>query len=150
MFQWLNAGVSSTKHQLFTQFFNARVRILASCRYIKSNPKGADDGRICAAWRYLAIIPVVLAVTYPALNALNVLRFTSVRSAIVSAVIFNTLIIVPLVILAMRSVKARAQSSPHSLRSSLWTYGLGGFLLPWLGIKLIDVGIATLGFVRQS
>ena len=98
--------------------------------------------------KYLSIIPVVFAATYPALNALNVLRLTSARSAIVSAVIFNTLIIVPLLLLAMRSVKARSQSRPHLFRSSLWIYGIGGFLLPWVGIKLIDAGIAALRFVR--
>jgi potassium-transporting ATPase ATP-binding subunit len=99
--------------------------------------------------KYFAIIPVVLAMTYPALNALNVLRFTGARSAIVAAAIFNTLIIVPLVILAMHSVRSRARSDPYSFRSSQWIYGLGGFVLPWFGIKLIDVGIAAIGFVRR-
>jgi potassium-transporting ATPase ATP-binding subunit len=96
--------------------------------------------------KYFAIIPVVLAVTYPALNALNVLRFTNARSAIVSAVIFNILIIVPLLPLAIRAVNARAQSGPHRSHFSPWSYGLGGFLLPWLGIKLIDMGIAAFRF----
>ena len=93
--------------------------------------------------KYFAIIPVALAMTYPSVNALNVLRFANVRSAIVSAVIFNILIVVPLLLLAMRSVKAHAQSSSHFFHPSLWIYGLGGFLLPWVGIKLIDVGLAA-------
>jgi len=97
--------------------------------------------------KYFSIIPVVLATTYPGLNTLNVLRLASARSAIVSAVIFNILIIVPLLLLAIRAVKAGALSGSHLLRLSLPIYGLGGFLLPWLGIKLIDVGITALGFV---
>ncbi len=97
--------------------------------------------------KYFAIIPVVLAMTYPALNSLNVLQFTNARSAIVSAVIFNILIIVPLLLLAMRSVKTRAQSGARLFHFSLWIYGLGGFLLAWVGIKLIDVGIAQLRFM---
>jgi len=94
--------------------------------------------------KYFAIIPVVLAMTYPALNSLNVLHFTNARSAIVSAVIFNILIIVPLLLLAMRSVKTRAQSGARVFHFGLWIYGLGGFLLAWVGVKLIDVGIAEL------
>jgi K+-transporting ATPase ATPase B chain len=89
--------------------------------------------------KYLAIIPAVSATTYPALNAFNVLQLTSMRSAILSAVIFNSLIIVPLLLLAVRGVKARAESAALLSRGNLWIYGLGGILLPWVGIKLIDV-----------
>ena len=89
--------------------------------------------------KYFAIIPAVFAATYPALNALNVTRLTSPRSAILSAVIFNALILVPLLLLAVRGVKARAQSAARLSRRHLWIYGLGGILLPWVGIKLIDV-----------
>jgi K+-transporting ATPase ATPase B chain len=96
--------------------------------------------------KYFSIIPVVFAATYPGLNALNVSRLTSARSAIVSAVIFNILIIAPLLLLAMRSVKAGAQSGSHLFHLTSWVYGPGGFLLSWAGIKLIDVGITALGF----
>jgi K+-transporting ATPase ATPase B chain len=89
--------------------------------------------------KYFAIIPVVLGATYPALNALNVARLTSPRSAIVSAVIFNALIIGPLLLLAVRGVKARPKSASRLSRRKVWLYGLGGILLPWVGIKLIDV-----------
>jgi len=100
--------------------------------------------------KYFAVIPVVLALTYPALSALNVMRFTNAHSAIVSAVIFNILIVVPLLLVAIRAVKARVPSVPHFVHLSLWNYGLGGFLLPLVGIKLIDVGIAAFRFVRPS
>jgi K+-transporting ATPase ATPase B chain len=89
--------------------------------------------------KYLAIIPVMFAATYPALNALNVLRLTSPRRAILAAVLFNALIMVPLLLLAVRGVKPRAESATRRSRRNLWIYGLGGTLLPWLGIKLIDV-----------
>lgn len=96
---------------------------------------------------YVSIIPVVFAKTYPGLNALNVSRFTSARSAIVSAVVFSTLITVPLLLLAIREVKARAPSRSHLFQFSVWIYGLGGYLLSWVAIKLIDVGLAALRFV---
>jgi K+-transporting ATPase ATPase B chain len=89
--------------------------------------------------KYFAIMPVALAATYPALHALNVLRLTSPRSAILSAVIFTALIIGPLLLLAVRGVKARAESAARRSRGTLWIYGLAGILLPWVGIKLIDV-----------
>jgi L-cystine uptake protein TcyP (sodium:dicarboxylate symporter family) len=80
--------------------------------------------------KYFAVIPAVFAATYPALNALNVARLTSARSAILSAVIFNSLIIVPLLLLAVRGVKARAESAALLSRLNLWIYGLAGILLP--------------------
>jgi potassium-transporting ATPase ATP-binding subunit len=89
--------------------------------------------------KYLVIIPVVIGATYPALNALNVARLTSPRSAIASAVIFNALMIAPLLLVAVRGVKARAKSASRLSRRNLWFLGLGGVLLPWVGIKLIDV-----------
>jgi potassium-transporting ATPase ATP-binding subunit len=91
-----------------------------------------------------SIMPVVFAATYPVLNPLNVARLTSPRGAIVSAVIFNILIIVPLLLLAVRGVKVRAASDTGLFHLSLWIYALGGFLLPWIGIKLIDVGLTAL------
>ena len=89
--------------------------------------------------KYFVIIPVVLGATYPALNMLNVTRLMNPRSAIVSAVIFNALIIGPLLMLAVRGAKAQRKSASRLSRRRLWFYGLGGILLPWGGIKLIDV-----------
>jgi K+-transporting ATPase ATPase B chain len=97
--------------------------------------------------KYLSIIPVVFAATFPGLNALNVSRLTSARSAIVSAVSFNILIIAPLLLLALRSIEGRAQSGSHPFHFSPWIYGLGGFLLSWVSIKLIDVGLTALRLV---
>jgi K+-transporting ATPase ATPase B chain len=97
--------------------------------------------------KYFAIIPVAFAATYPALHALNVMRLMSPRSAILSAVIFTALIIGPLLVLAARGVKARAESAARRLRSTPWIYGLAGILLPWVGIKLIDVCLTAFGLV---
>ncbi|HMD73917.1 MAG TPA: potassium-transporting ATPase subunit KdpB [Steroidobacteraceae bacterium] len=97
--------------------------------------------------KYLAITPVVFAVTFPALNALNFIHLASPRSAIFATVIFNLAIIVPLLVAAVWGVKAGAQS--HTVRSQRrqWIYGLGGMLLPWIGIKLIDMGLRALRLV---
>jgi K+-transporting ATPase ATPase B chain len=97
--------------------------------------------------KYFAIIPVALAATYPALNGLNVTRLTSPRSAILSAVIFNALIIVPLLLLAVRGIKPRAESATGLSRRTRWIYGLAGILLPWVGIKLIDVCLTAFRLV---
>jgi potassium-transporting ATPase ATP-binding subunit len=97
--------------------------------------------------KYLSIMPLVFATTYPALNALNLTRLTSQRSGILSAVIFNTLIIPPLLMLAVPRVKARATFGARLFRVSLWVYGLGGFLLSCIGIKLIDVGLTAFRLV---
>jgi potassium-transporting ATPase ATP-binding subunit len=93
--------------------------------------------------KYFSIMPVVFAATYPALNVLNVTRLTSPRSALVSAVIFNALIIPPLLLLAVRGVKARAAFGTGLFHLNLWIYGLVGFLLPWIGIRLIDAGLTA-------
>jgi potassium-transporting ATPase ATP-binding subunit len=93
--------------------------------------------------KYFSIIPVVLGATFPGLKALNILRLTSARSATVSAVIFSILIIAPLLLLAIRSVKVQVQSGSHLFHFSPWVSGLLGILLPWVGIKLIDIGIAV-------
>jgi len=93
--------------------------------------------------KYFSIIPVVFAANFPGLKALNILRLTSARSAMVSAVIFSSLIIAPLLLLAIRSVQAQVQSGSHLFHFSPWVYGLLGILLPWVGIKLIDIGIAA-------
>ena len=91
--------------------------------------------------KYFAIIPAAFATTYPQLNALNVMRLASPFSAILSAVIFNALIIVFLIPLALKGVKYRALGAAVLLRRNLLVYGLGGILVPFLGIKLIDLGL---------
>jgi K+-transporting ATPase ATPase B chain len=88
--------------------------------------------------KYFAIIPAAFAGTYPALNALNVMHLATPRSAILSAVIFNALIIVVLIPLALRGVRYRAIGAGELLRRNLLTYGLTGLVVPFAGIKLID------------
>jgi K+-transporting ATPase ATPase B chain len=97
--------------------------------------------------KYFAIIPAAFATTYPSLNALNVMRLTSPESAILSAVIFNALVIIVLVPLALRGVKTRASSAAVLLRRNMLVYGLGGIVVPFIGIKLIDVLLAAAGIV---
>jgi potassium-transporting ATPase ATP-binding subunit len=89
--------------------------------------------------KYFAIIPAAFATTYPALNALNVMRLATPQSAILSAVIFNALIIIFLIPLALKGVKYRALGAGALLRRNLLVYGLGGVLVPFLGIKAIDL-----------
>ena len=91
--------------------------------------------------KYFAIIPAAFASTYPQLNALNVMHLASPFSAILSAVIFNALIIVFLIPLALKGVKYRPLGADVLLRRNLVVYGLGGILIPFVGIKLIDVGL---------
>src|SRR5476651_2622825 len=95
--------------------------------------------------KYFAIIPAAFAVTYPQLGALNIMRLTTPNSAILSAVIFNALIIVLLMPLAIRGVKYRPLGAGPLLRRNLLIYGLGGIILPFPGIKLIDMGLAAAG-----
>jgi potassium-transporting ATPase ATP-binding subunit len=89
--------------------------------------------------KYFAIIPAAFATTYPALNTLNVMHLATPQSAILSAVIFNALIIICLIPLALKGVKYRALGAGALLRRNLLVYGLGGVLVPFLGIKLIDL-----------
>ncbi|WP_433300323.1 potassium-transporting ATPase subunit KdpB [Actinoplanes sp. CA-030573] len=89
--------------------------------------------------KYFAIIPAMFAAVYPGLGTLNVMRLHSPGSAILSAVIFNALVIVALIPLALRGVRYRPSSASALLRRNLWIYGLGGVLAPFLGIKLIDL-----------
>jgi potassium-transporting ATPase ATP-binding subunit len=89
--------------------------------------------------KYFAIIPAAFATTYPQLNALNVMRLASPFSAILSAVVFNALIIIALVPLALKGVRYRPLGASVLLRRNLLIYGLGGILLPFVGIKLIDM-----------
>jgi potassium-transporting ATPase ATP-binding subunit len=95
--------------------------------------------------KYFAIIPAAFATTYPSLNALNVMHLASPESAILSAVIFNALVIIALVPIALRGVKTRAASAALLLRRNLLWYGLGGVLVPFAGIKLIDLLLVVLG-----
>jgi K+-transporting ATPase ATPase B chain len=89
--------------------------------------------------KYFAIIPAAFATTYPALNALNIMGLATPQSAILSAVIFNALMIVALIPLALKGVKYRAVSAVQLLRTHLLIYGVGGIIAPFLGIKLIDM-----------
>ncbi len=95
--------------------------------------------------KYFAILPAIFAATYPELAALNVMRLHSPQSAILSAVIFNALIIVALVPLALRGVKFTPIGAAALLRRNLLVYGLGGLVAPFIGIKLIDVVLTLLG-----
>ena len=97
--------------------------------------------------KYFAIIPAAFASTYPALNALNVMHLATPASAIMSAVIFNALIIVLLIPLALKGVRYRALGAAILLRRNLLIYGLGGIIVPFIGIKLIDMVLAALGWV---
>ncbi len=95
--------------------------------------------------KYFAIIPAMFMTTYPLLNAVNIMGLQTPQSAILSAVIFNALIIVALVPLALKGVQFRPMSAAALLRRNLLIYGLGGVIAPFVGIKLIDVVITTLG-----
>ncbi|NPT57531.1 potassium-transporting ATPase subunit KdpB [Paraburkholderia elongata] len=97
--------------------------------------------------KYFAIIPAAFASTYPALNRLNVMHLATPASAIMSAVIFNALIIVLLIPLALKGVKYRPLGASILLRRNLLVYGLGGIIVPFIGIKLIDMVLAALGWV---
>jgi K+-transporting ATPase ATPase B chain len=94
--------------------------------------------------KYFAIIPALFAATYPELDRLDILRLETPRSAVLSAVIFNALIIVALIPLALRGVRFRPVSATALLRRNLLVYGLGGVVLPFAGIKLIDVVVHLL------
>jgi K+-transporting ATPase ATPase B chain len=96
--------------------------------------------------KYFAIIPAAFATTYPALNALNIMKLSSPESAILSAVIFNALIIVALIPLALKGVKYRPVSAVQLLRRHLLIYGVGGVVAPFVGIKLIDLALAAFGW----
>ena len=94
--------------------------------------------------KYFAIIPAAFVTTYPQLKALDVMHLSSPSSAIMSAVIFNALIIVVLIPLALKGVKYRAIGAAQLLRRNMLIYGLGGILVPFVGIKLIDMAMAAL------
>jgi potassium-transporting ATPase ATP-binding subunit len=94
--------------------------------------------------KYFAIIPAMFAATFPVLNALNIMHLKTPQSAILSAVIFNALIIVGLIPLALRGVGYKAMSAEALLRRNLILYGVGGIVAPFVGIKLIDIIITTI------
>ena len=95
--------------------------------------------------KYFAIIPAMFVAGLPALGALNVMGLSSPESAILSAVIFNALIIVALIPLALRGVRYQAIGAGKLLSRNLLIYGLGGLVAPFVGIKLIDLAISGLG-----
>ncbi|HUK83206.1 MAG TPA: potassium-transporting ATPase subunit KdpB [Verrucomicrobiae bacterium] len=97
--------------------------------------------------KYFAIIPAMLMVTFPAIAPLNIMKLHSPTSAILSAVIFNALIIIALIPLALRGVKYTPIGALRTLQRNLLIYGFGGVVIPFIGIKIIDVIITTLRFI---
>jgi K+-transporting ATPase ATPase B chain len=97
--------------------------------------------------KYFAIIPAAFVSTYPALAALNIMHLSTPSSAILSAIIFNALIIPALIPLALKGVKYRPMGAAGILRRNLLVYGLGGLILPFPGIKLIDMLLTAIGAV---
>jgi K+-transporting ATPase ATPase B chain len=98
--------------------------------------------------KYFAIIPAMFAAVYPGLDKLNIMRLHSPQSAILSAVIFNALIIVVLIPLALRGVRYRPANASAMLRRNLYRYGLGGLVMPFFGIKAVDLVVAYLPGIR--
>ncbi len=94
--------------------------------------------------KYFAIIPALFVATYPQLNTLNIMKLHSPQSAVLSAVIFNALVIVALIPLALRGVRFRPATSASILRRNVWIYGVGGIIVPFIFIKLIDLVITAL------
>jgi len=95
--------------------------------------------------KYFAIIPAMFQGVFPALKTINVMKLDNPHSAILSAVIFNAIIIVLLIPLALRGVKFRTLQASAVLRRNLMIYGVGGIIAPFIGIKLIDLVISALG-----
>jgi K+-transporting ATPase ATPase B chain len=95
--------------------------------------------------KYFAIIPAMFAAFYPSLNVINVMHLATPQSAILSAIIFNALIIIALIPLALRGVKYRAESAFRLLSRNLLIYGIGGIIVPFVGIKIIDIIITSIG-----
>ena len=98
--------------------------------------------------KYFAIIPAIFTVSYPALNALNIMHLHSPESAILSAIIFNALIIVALIPLALRGVSYRPVGAAALLRNNLLVYGLGGIIAPFIGLKVIDLLLVSFRLVQ--
>jgi K+-transporting ATPase ATPase B chain len=97
--------------------------------------------------KYFAIIPAMFAGVFPVLNALNIMHLGTPQSAILSAVIFNALIIIALIPLALRGVNYKPMGAAALLQRNLWLYGVGGIIVPFLGIKIIDVIITAVHLV---
>ena len=97
--------------------------------------------------KYFAILPAMLMATFPAIAPLNIMRLASPQSAILSAIIFNALIIAALIPLALRGVTYQPRGALAILQRNLAIYGLGGVIVPFLGIKMIDVLITALKLV---
>jgi len=97
--------------------------------------------------KYFAIIPAMLVGAFPAIAPLNIMHLGSPSSAILSAVIFNALVIVALIPLALRGVAYRPLGAAAILQRNLLIYGLGGILIPFVGIKLIDIIVNALHFI---
>ena len=95
--------------------------------------------------KYFAIIPALFAAIYPQLNDLNIMKLHSPASAVLSAVIFNALVIIALIPLALRGVKWRPTSAVSILRRNVWIYGVGGIIVPFIFIKLIDLILTGTG-----
>jgi K+-transporting ATPase ATPase B chain len=95
--------------------------------------------------KYFAILPAMFVTTYPAMQALNVMRLSTPQSAILSAIIFNALIIIALIPLALRGVAYRPRGANAVLRDNVLVYGLGGIVVPFVGIKIIDLILSALG-----
>ena len=95
--------------------------------------------------KYFAIIPAMFQGVFPQLKTLNIMRLSNPHSAILSAVVFNALVIVFLIPLALRGVKFRAEGASAVLRRNLLVYGVGGVITPFVAIKLIDLVISALG-----
>lgn len=94
--------------------------------------------------KYFAILPAMFAIAYPGLESLNIMRLHSPTTAILSAVIFNALIIVALIPLSLRGVQYKPASASQLLKRNLWIYGVGGLIVPFIGIKIIDVVITLI------
>ncbi|MGO9558741.1 MAG: potassium-transporting ATPase subunit KdpB [Acidimicrobiales bacterium] len=95
--------------------------------------------------KYFAIIPVLFVATYPQLTAINIMRLHSQADAVLSAVIFNALVIIALIPLALRGVKFRPSNAQQILRRNIWIYGVGGIIAPFIFIKIIDLILVALG-----
>ena len=94
--------------------------------------------------KYFAIIPAMFAGVFPVLNALNIMHLKNAHSAVLSAVIFNAIIIIGLIPLALRGISYKAMSAEALLRRNLLIYGVGGLIAPFVGIKLIDLLITAI------
>jgi K+-transporting ATPase ATPase B chain len=95
--------------------------------------------------KYFAIIPAMFLAFYPQLQALNIMGLHSPQSAILSAIIFNALIIIALIPLALKGVAYRAVGAASMLRRNLLVYGVGGIIVPFAGIKVIDLAVTAIG-----